>query len=198
MKPLTACAAARRFRLLPAIAAAALLAACGPKKESVPVSDTFIDHPFQELDTTVMSYYNGGKMQWKLESKHMKKFMSDTGHVVANPVKLHIYDSLGKEIMYVLSDSGTTDGAMQLFCVWGNAYVKAENGIRVTSQRLYWNLKTHRVTSSDYVQIKTLKGDVLQGKGLDAAEDFSWWKFEHDVSGRFPNFKERAEQGDEF
>jgi|WetSurMetagenome_2_1015567.scaffolds.fasta_scaffold00977_1 LPS export ABC transporter protein LptC len=186
-----------RFFLAAACAAAAL-SSCGQKKETVPVSDALIDHPFQEVDSTAMSYYDGKRLKWRLESRHMKKFLADTGHVVANPVKLHVYDSLGRKVMYVLSDSGATDGPMQLFCVWGNAYVKAENGVRVTSQRLYWNLKTHRVTSNDYVQIKTAKGDILQGKGLDAAEDFSWWKFEHDVSGRFPNFKERAEKGDNF
>ena len=177
---------------------AALLSMCGPKKESMPVSDATVDHPYQELDTTTMTYFNGSHIQWKLESTHIRKFIADTGHVLAHPVKLYVYDSLGKNTMIVLSDSGTTDGPMQMFCVWGNAYVKAENGVRVTSQRLNWNLKNHRVTSADYVQIKTLKGDVLQGKGLDAAEDFSWWKFESKVTGFFPNFRERAEQGDQF
>ncbi|HMD69531.1 MAG TPA: LPS export ABC transporter periplasmic protein LptC [Chitinivibrionales bacterium] len=178
--------------------AAAVLVSCGPKKESVPVSDALVDHPYQEVDSTAMSYYDGSRLKWRLESKHMKKFLADTGHVLANPVKLNVYDSLGKQIMYVLSDSGITDAPMQVFCVWGNAYVKAENGVRVTSQRLNWNIKNHRVTSDEYVQIKTLKGDILQGKGLDAAEDFSWWKFESNVTGRFPNFKERAEKGDNF
>ncbi len=190
--------AAHRRVALAQLCAAVLIVACGEKKEIMPVSNALVDHPYQELDTTAMRYYNGGRLQWKLESTHIRKFLADTGHVVANPVKLYVYDSTGKNIMIVLSDSGTTDGPMQLFCVWGNAYIKAENGMRVTSQRLYWNLKAHRVTSNDYVQVKTLKGDVLRGKGLDAAEDFSWWKFEHDVSGRFPNFRERADKGDEF
>jgi LPS export ABC transporter protein LptC len=175
-----------------------LAASCAQKKETVPVTEEVISQPFQEIDTTTMTYYNGAKIQWKLESKHMKKVLGDTGHVQANPVLLNVYDSLGKEITRVISDSGTVDGAMKQFCVWGNVFVKAQNGVRVKSQRLYWNLTTHRITSKDYVQIKTIKGDVLQGKGLDAAEDFSWWKFEHDVSGRFPNFKERVEKGGEF
>jgi LPS export ABC transporter protein LptC len=181
------------------LCAALLLAgSCAQKKETVPVSDAVISTPYQEIDTTTMCFYNGGRLQWKLESKHMKKVVADTGRVEANPVLLNVYDSIGKEITRVISDSGTTDGAMKLFCVWGNVFVKAENGVRVRSQRLYWNLNTHRITSADYVQIKTIKGDVLQGKGLDAAEDFSWWKFEHDVSGRFLNFKERVEKGEEF
>jgi LPS export ABC transporter protein LptC len=171
---------------------------CGPQKENVPVSDTVIDRPYQEVDSTAMCYYTGGIKQWTLESQHLKKVAADTGHVVANPVRLTVFDSLGRENLRVLSDSGSTDGPMQNFCVWGNVFVHAENGVRVKSQKLYWNLGTHRFTSADFVQIKTRKGDILQGKGLDAAEDFSWWKFEHDVSGRFPNFKERVEQGDEF
>jgi LPS export ABC transporter protein LptC len=175
-----------------------LLFSCGQKKETVPVSDSVIDHPYQEIDTTTMYYYNAGKLQWKLESQHMKKFIVDTGHILASPVKLNVYDSLGKETSRVLSDSGYTDGAMKSFCVWGNVFVRAQNGVKVTSQKLFWNLNTHRITSGDYVQIKTLKGDILQGKGLDAAEDFSWWKFEHDVSGRFPNFKERVDRGEGF
>ena len=175
-----------------------LAAGCGQKKETVPVSNAVIDHPYQEIDTSTMYYYNAGKLQWKLESKHMKKFIADTGHILGNPVKLNVYDSLGKETSLVLSDSGYTDGGMKNFCVWGNVFVRAQNGVKVTSQRLFWNLATHRITSGDYVQIKTLKGDILQGKGLDAAEDFSWWKFEHDVSGRFPNFKERVDRGEGF
>jgi LPS export ABC transporter protein LptC len=171
---------------------------CGAKKETVPVSDAPSDQAFQELDTSAMCYYKGGALQWKLESRHMKKYIADTGRVVANPVVFSVYDSLGKESTRVLSDSGATDAAMKSFCVWGNVFVKAQNGVRVRSQRLYFNFNSHRITSRDYVQIKTLKGDVLQGKGLDAAEDFSWWKFEKDVSGRFPNFKERMEKGDNF
>ncbi len=73
------CRAAILCRVLCATVAAALVSSCGPKKENVPVSDTLIDHPFQELDTTTMYYYNGGRLQWCLESTHMKKFIADTG-----------------------------------------------------------------------------------------------------------------------
>jgi len=174
-----------------------LTISCSKKNEAVPVSEE-VGEAYQELDSTAMFFYSGKKLQWKLESKHLKKVLVDTGHIVSHPVKLYVYDTLGKETSRVLSDSGSTDGNMQSFCVWGNVFVKAENGVRVRSNRLVWNQKTHLVTSNDYVQLKTLKGDILQGKGLEAAEDFAWWKFLHDVSGVFPNFKERVEKGEEF
>ncbi len=184
--------------ILAAVLATTLIIGCSKPKETVPVSDAIITQPYQELDSTAMYYYNGSKVQWRLESKHMKKILADTGHIIASPVRLTVFDSLGKEATKVLSDSGTTDGPMKGFCVWGNVYVKAQNGIRVTSNRLVWDLNKHLVTSNDYVQLKTKNGDILQGKGMEAAEDFSWWKFLHDVSGRFPNFKDRVEKGEEF
>jgi LPS export ABC transporter protein LptC len=186
----------RRFAL--ALLIAVCIVSCGKKKDTVPVSDEVIGQPYQEIDTSTMCYYNKGKIQWKLDSRHMKRVLADTGHVMANPVKLLVFDSLGKEMSKVLSDSGSMDGGMQMFCVWGNVFVLSSSGMRVRSQRLFWNLKTHLITSGDYVELKTKNNDVLRGKGLEADENFTWWKFLHDVSGRFPNFKERVEKGEEF
>ena len=171
---------------------------CSQKKEVIPVSKVSIKTPFQELDSTVMSSYNGSKKTWILESDHIVKILADTGHILANPVKITVFDSLGKQTSKVLSDSGSADASMQVFTVWGNVFVKAQNGITVKAKKLDWNQKTHRVKSNDCVQLTTLKGDVLRGVGLDAEEDFSTRRFLHDVSGRFPNFRERAEKGGEF
>jgi LPS export ABC transporter protein LptC len=164
----------------------------------VPVSDIMVTTPYQEIDSTVMSNYNGSKKTFSLESNHIVKSLSDTGHILAWPVKISVYDSLGTLTSKILSDSGTADSKMKVLTAWSNVFVKAKNGVRVKAQRLHWDQNTHRVTSDTYVQITTQKGDVLRGKGLDAAEDFSSWEFKHDVSGRFPNFKERVEKGQDF
>jgi hypothetical protein len=47
------------------------------------------------------------------------------------------------------------------------------------------------------VQIETVKGDILRGKGLDAVEDFSRFTFKSQVSGKFPDFKRRMEENDD-
>jgi LPS export ABC transporter protein LptC len=171
---------------------------CAKKKESVPVADIVVESPYQELDTTTMISYNGPRKVWILESAHIVKPLSDTGHIHGDPVAITSFDSTGKQTSKVLADSGITDASMKEFNVWGNVFVQAQNGTRVNAQRLVWNQKTHRVTSDTYVQLTTKKGDVLRGKGLDAAEDFSSWEFKNDVSGRFPNFKERIEKDEAF
>ena len=168
------------------------------KKETAPVSDIIVETPYQELDTTTMISYNGSRKVWILESRHLVKLFADTGHIRGYPVTITSFDSLGKQTSKVLADTGITDASLKAFTVWGNVFVQAQNGTRVNAQKLVWNQKIRRVTSDTYVQIKTKKGDVLRGKGLDAVDDFSSWEFKQDVSGRFPNFKERVERGEEF
>lgn len=173
-------------------------AGCSHKKDMVPVSNIIVGAPYQEIDSTIMCNYSGARKVFSLESNHIVKSLTDTGHILAWPVRISVFDSLGKLTSRILSDSGSSDAAMKVLIAWSNVFVKAENGVRVRAQRLVWDQRTHRVTSETYVQITTQKGDVLRGKGLDAAEDFSSWEFKHDVSGRFPNFKERVDKGEDF
>ena len=171
---------------------------CSHKKDTVPISNIIVGTPYQEIDSTVMCNYNGPRKVFTLESNHIIKSLTDTGHILAWPVRISVFDSLGKLTSKIISDSGSSDAAMKVLIAWSNVFVKAQNGVRVKAQRLVWDQRTHRVTSETYVQITTQKGDVLRGKGLDAAEDFSSWEFKHDVSGRFPNFKERVDKGEDF
>lgn len=171
---------------------------CSRKKDAVPISDIIVKTPYQEIDTTIMNNFSGPKKTFSLESDHIIKSLADTGHILAWPVKISLYDSLGALSTRIISDSGSSDAAMKVLTAWSNVFVKAKNGVRVRSQLLHWDQNTHRVTSDTYVEIMTKKGDVLRGKGLDAAEDFSSWEFKRDVSGRFPNFKERVDKGDDF
>jgi len=173
-------------------------AGCARKKKTVPVSEASVGAPYQALDTASLLFFNGIHKSWQLDANHIVKSLTDTGHINGNPIRITVYDSLGKPSSKVLADSGSADSRMQTFVVWSNVFVVAENGVRVRAQQLNWSQKTHRVTSQSYVEITTQKGDVMRGKGVDAAEDFSSWQFFQDVSGRFPNFRERIDKGDVF
>ena len=83
------------------------------------------------------------------------------------------------------------EGEFEGECVMGLALGKV-----IKTEKLWWNRDVHRVQSDTLVQIETPQGDVMRGKGLDAAEDFSWWTLKRSVSGEFPNFRERVESDD--
>lgn len=169
---------------------------CAPKKEPLPVSSDSIMSPYQEFGSSTLFFYEGKLKRWKLESDYMKKPLADTGTMVVTPVKLTLYDSLGNARTRVLADSGFTTPTLQSFTVWGNVYIRNQDSLIVRTQKLWWVKGKRKVESDTYVQIETPKGDVMRGKGLDAAEDFSHFIFKAKVSGQFPDFKRRIETDD--
>jgi LPS export ABC transporter protein LptC len=175
-----------------------LSSGCGKKEEKLPTTHDTISVPFQEMDHTVMFFYDKGVKRWKLEAAKMRKDLDVNAKTLVSPVRLTLYDSLGETGTKVIADSGSTMGSMDNFTVWGNVLVKTESKMIIRSQKLWWNKITHKVNSDTYVQILNSKGDIFRGKGLDAWEDFSLWSFKSNVTGVFPNFKERMEKDEDF
>lgn len=173
-----------------------LMSSCTKEKENIPVSSDRIGVPFQEFDSTTLYFYVKKYVQWKLSADYMRKSVADTGSILVKPVRLLSYDSVGNFRTKVLSDSGTTNNAMDQFFIWGNVYIRTQDSLVVHTERLWWNKNTRKVTSDTYVQIETPKGDILRGKGLDATEDFSRFTFKSNVSGKFPDFKTRVESNE--
>ncbi|MBN2189512.1 MAG: LPS export ABC transporter periplasmic protein LptC [Chitinispirillaceae bacterium] len=170
---------------------------CVKKKEPLPVSTDSVMSPYQEFGSSTLFFYEGEFKRWKLESEYMKKPLADTGTMLVTPVKLTLYDSLGNARTRVLADSGFTTPSLQSFTVWGNVYIRNQDSLIVRTQKLWWVKEKRKVESDAYVQIETLKGDIMRGKGLDAAEDFSRFVFKAKVSGQFPDFKRRIEANDD-
>lgn len=170
---------------------------CARKKDTLPLTGDSIMAPYQEFDSTTLFFYEGGYKRWKLEAKHMRKPLLDTGSMLVTPVKLTLYDSLGNPRTRVLADSGSTTSSRSHFTVWGNVYIRNQDSLIVRTEKLWWIQDRRKVESDAFVQIETVKGDILRGKGLDAVEDFSRFTFKSQVSGKFPDFKRRMEANDD-
>lgn len=173
------------------------LSGCGRKKETLPLSGDSIMSPYQEFDSTTLFFYENGYKRWKLEARYMRKPLLDTGSMLVTPVKLTLYDSLGRARTRVLADSGTTTPALASFTVWGDVFIRNQDSLIVRTEKLWWVKDRRKVESNTFVQIETVKGDILRGKGLDAVEDFSRFTFKSQVSGTFPDFKRRVEANDD-
>lgn len=151
--------------------------------------------PYQEFGRSMLNLYSGRHRLWKLETDYMRKTLNDTAKVLVTPVTLTLYDTTSDDETNtrVLADSGYTSAERDSFYLWGNVLVRRKDGLQIRSESLWWNQQTHRVGSDKFVEIKTAKGDVMRGKGLDATESFSSWTLRENVSGVFPNFRQRAE-----
>jgi LPS export ABC transporter protein LptC len=186
-----------RMLLLTVIISCVIMVDCTEKKAALPVSSDTIASPYQVFTKSTLFSYEGKHKRWRLDSYFMKKPLADTGSMLVVPVTLWLYDTLGNIRTKVLADSGTTTGTLQNFTVWGNVYIRNQDSLIVRTQKL-WLLKgTHKVMSDTFVQIETAKGDILRGKGLDAVEDFSRFSFKSQVTGQFPNFKDRMGKNEE-
>jgi LPS export ABC transporter protein LptC len=174
-----------------------LIIGCSPKNESLPVADAEIKVPFQEFTNSTLHFYNNNYLQWKLQSKHMQKPITDTGEITVVPVRLTLFDSLGVVRSLVLADSGIIKNQMESYKIWGDVFIRTRDSMEVRSPKLYYYRDTKKVVSDTCVQIVTKKGDRLRGNGLDATEDFSRFTFKSDVKGIFPDFKRRVEKNEE-
>ncbi|MBD3391784.1 MAG: LPS export ABC transporter periplasmic protein LptC [Chitinivibrionales bacterium] len=193
-----ACRAGMWCLALPFLAALAVTGSgCGEKGRKLPHSADSVTIPYQEFGKTTLFCYDGPFKLWRLDTDYMRKNIGDTAKMLAVPVEITTYDSLGDPQTRILADSGHTSSELESFDIWGNVYVKSADDLVIRSESLWWNKNTRKVGSDDFVQITTPEGDVLRGKGLDANESFTRWSLRESVSGRFPNFRERVEQEDQ-
>ncbi|MFW5774816.1 MAG: LPS export ABC transporter periplasmic protein LptC [Chitinivibrionales bacterium] len=175
-----------------------IVAGCIKKDEKLPQGEQRIEEPYQEFGSSVLYSYDGPHKQLKLETEYMRKGLSDTATILVVPVKLTLYDSTGDEGSHVLADSGFTTARRDSFYIWGDVFVKTDEGMVIRSESLWWNQQTAKIGSEDFVQIITSGGDVLRGRGLDANESFSRWSLKQSVTGEFPNFKRQFDEDDDF
>jgi len=180
-----------------ACAAVFLSVGCAPKKDPLPVGEKVISSPHQELTNASLYFYQGNAKRWWLDTDYMSRPLTDTGNITVAPVRITVYDSLGKPSTNILSDSGSSDSKMAIFDLWGRVNIKNSEGMVVTGERLRWYKDERRITSDTFVQVETKKGDILRGKGLEAMDNFSRFSFNSDVQGVFPDFKRRMEEGDD-
>ena len=164
---------------------------CTNNKDYLPQGNDTTLTPTQEVVVSTWQCFEGSHLVWKLKPNRTYRTMDETGSILAVPVRLTIFDTLGDTTTQVFSDSGRTTEEFKHIYLWGNVYIKNQEGLIVKGQSLWWDKASRKVGSDDFVEIQNPDGNVLRGKGLDANDSFSWWTLRENVSGEFPNFQER-------
>jgi LPS export ABC transporter protein LptC len=87
------------------------------------------------------------------------------------------YDSLGvNPSSRVLADHALHWAERDLWQLSGNVVVEGEEGQKLYTQQLFWDVKTQKIWSNVDSKVEEA-GDVLYGMGFEAMDDFSRWEF---------------------
>lgn len=125
-------------------------------------------------------YSKKGKTKARLFAKEYIK------HTTANPpyselnknLRMEFYDDSGKLEHVLTADSCRFYDASQNAIVWGNVKIISTTGQQLYTEELIWNKSISRFFTEKTVKIIT-GTEVLEGSGLEANEDFTWYQITH-------------------
>ena len=157
--------------------------------------DNVINGTGQHLTGVTLTAYDDTVKVWVLKTDNLSQD-DKIKRINVHPVNLTMYNDSGVVTTTVVSDSGFTTEKMDFFHIWGHVTITDKDTNKMFSNSLSWNKKERLLTSPDIVTIKTHKGEILQGRGFEASEDFSWWEFKQDVSGKFNNIEDEFSSED--
>jgi LPS export ABC transporter protein LptC len=173
-----------------------LLAACSKVEEPPASRGPKRELPLAEYtDTTILSMYEGSHLSWILKTKYLVKWPR-TDLVKAKPVNLVVYDSLGKILVRVTSDSGAVDEAVSFLAASGHVHGHSEKGVDIQSDSLRWNKAINQISTEAKVRVVSEEGDVLTGKGFISDAKLDNWQILSDVKGVFQKVEERFQHAD--
>jgi LPS export ABC transporter protein LptC len=172
------------------------LAACSRIEEAPTAKGPKKELPLAEYkDTTILSMYEGPRLSWVLKTKYLVKWPR-TDLVRAKPVDMVLYDSLGKSLMHVTSDSGSVDEAVSFLAASGHVHGHSEKGVDIQSDSLRWNKAINQISTEAKVRVVSEEGDVLTGKGFVSDAKLDNWQILSDVKGVFQKVEERFQKAD--
>ena len=131
--------------------------------------------PLVELGHAITYYSDSARVKMRMEAPKQLEFGSGDREFPEG-LFLEFFDSEGKSTSTLRADYCYYTKKEDLYKATGNVVVQdVETNDRLDTEELYWNEKTEKVFTDKFVRIET-KGDLVTGIGLDAKQDFSYYK----------------------
>lgn len=147
------------------------------------------------VDTTLLDSYDKNVLGWKLKTAYLERW-ADKEIVIARPVLVDIYDSVGARVAFLRADSGRLDMKFTYVYAFGHVYALTPKGASVRADSLLWNKADNLVKTDSYVRVVSEDGDVLQGKGFESDAKMENWKILSNVTGIFQDAAKRFKEED--
>ncbi len=164
----------------------------GKNVDSAFVGDTVAEQEFE--GETVITRSDSGRLVWVLRTVHIVKNSAEPFTLV-EPVNLQFFNQQGKIISTLSALTGGFNEKSEDIFAKGQVKVisQEQEDMELTTEKLDYLKSTNKIVSTEFVQIKTKTGDVMEGVGFESDPNLSHWSIKKGVSGRFREFKRRME-----
>jgi LPS export ABC transporter protein LptC len=131
--------------------------------------------PTFEFDNVTTLLSDSAVVKVKLEAPRQLEF-DNSDKEFPQGLRLDNYDPDGSIVMTLTADYCYYYHESDTWRVLRNVVIKnLKTGEQLNTEELFWEPKKQMVHTTKFVRIET-EGEILMGEGLEAKDDFSWWK----------------------
>lgn len=133
--------------------------------------------PVKEAFQVKFLFSENAIMQAQLEAPHAIESKEDGLDVRIFDRGMHLifYTPEGEPKSDLTSENGKFKNQFNDAEVWGNVVMINEKGDKLETERLFWNKKTNRIHTKDFVKIRT-ETEIIYGDSMDANTDFTEYR----------------------
>jgi LPS export ABC transporter protein LptC len=142
------------------------------------------DSPSQESWNSTVYFSDSGKIKAVLETGHISVY-SGKGYTLIDSGAIVNFYSEGEIASTLTGRKGKVDDNTKDIEIYDSVKVVSKEGSELKTQKLLWNNKTRRVSSDEFVTIKT-PTETIQGVGFESDQNLKDYKI-YKVSGMFNN-----------
>ncbi len=132
------------------------------------------DGPLQEAENIIMHYSETADLKVRLEAAKLMEY-ENGDRDFPEGIYLEFYDETGAISSTLKADQAHYWKEKDLWRGRGNVVVKNyTNDDQLDTEELFWDPSVQEIYT-DKVVIMTQGPDIMRGKGMKAAQDFSWY-----------------------
>ncbi len=147
---------------------------CGPKSEEVIEIQEYVG-PIFEIGKATTYYSDSAVVKMKMQAPIQLVF-GNSDREFPDGLFLEFFDKNGDPTSTLKADYCYYTRKEDLYKATGNVVIEEiRTKDRLDTEELYWNLKKEEVFTDKFVRIEK-DGELHIGDGLEAKQDFSYWK----------------------
>ncbi len=138
--------------------------------------------PSQESWNSTVTFSDSGRTKAILEAGHISVYSSKGFTLIDSGAKVDFYRD-GEIVSTLTGKKGKIDDRTKDIEIYDSVNVVNKEGSELKTQKLFWNNKTQRVSSDEFVTIKT-PAETIEGIGFESDQNLRNYKI-FKVSGTF-------------